>query len=317
MKNRRRKFAAAVAMIAATAAAVHVLNRYIEKSAVSGNLLSRKAHHTFPWRLGNVSYTRSGSGDPVLLIHELTPCSNSYEWHRIVDALSEKYTVYCLDLPGCGLSERQKITYTNFYYVQLITDFIESVIGGPACVLATGLSASLAVTSCNYAPKLFRKILLINPVSLHALAQIPTRRSKAAKLLLELPLAGTLLYHLIVSRLHVEKEFTERLFADPFRVKSEYVDVYHESSHRDGSSGKYLFSSIIGNYVYFNISHALKSIDNDIVILGGEQQEHIQETIQDYRRINPAIEASIIPDTRHLPQLEKPAEFLELLKIYL
>ena len=317
MKDHRKKFAAAIAMIAATAAAIHVLNRYIEKAATAANLLSGKDCHTFHWRLGDVSYTRKGTGSPVLLIHELTPCSNSYEWHRVADVLAKKHTVYCLDLPGCGLSDRQNITYTNFYYVQLLTDFMKSVIGAPAAVLATGLSASFAVTACNYAPEFFHKLILINPVSLHALAQVPTRKSKAAKLLLETPLAGTLLYHLIVSRPRVEKEYTERLFHDPHHVRQEYVDVYHESSHRRNSGGKYLLSSIIGNYVYFNIGHALKSIDNDIVILGGEYQENIHETVSDYQAVNPAIEAAFLPDTRHLPQMEAPEEFLKLLEIYL
>ena len=317
MKDNKKKFAAALAMITATAAAIHALNRYIEKAATAGNLLSGKNCHTFHWRLGDISYTKTGSGSPVLLIHELTPCSNSYEWHRITEALSRKHTVYSLDLPGCGLSDKQNITYTNFYYVQLITDFIKSVIEAPAAVLATGLSASLAVTSCTYAPQFFRKLILVNPVSIHALGQIPTRKSKAAKLLLETPLAGTLLYHLIVSRARVEKEFTERLFHNPFHVKSEYVDVYYESAHRGSSCGKYLFSSIIGNYIYFNIGHALKTIDNDIVILGGEFQEGIQETIEMYQSINPAIESTVIPDTRHLPQMEAPGEFLEQLSIYL
>lgn len=317
MKNRKKKFAAVVTLAITTAAAIHALNRYIEKAATSRNLLTGKNCHTFHWRLGNVSYTKSGSGSPVLLIHELTPCSNSYEWHRITEALSEKHTVYCLDLPGCGLSDKQNITYTNFYYVQLITDFIESVIGSPVSVLATGLSASFVITSCNYASHLFRKLILVNPVSIHALGQIPTRKSKAAKILLETPLAGTLLYHLIVSRPHVEKEFTERLFHNPFHVKSEYIDVYYESAHRQNSCGKYLFSSIIGNYIYFNIGHALKSIDNDIVILGGEFQEGIHETIAHYQAINPAVESSILPDTRHLPQMEAPGEFLKQLYIYL
>lgn len=317
MKDHRKKLVAIAALTISTTAAIHALNRFIEKTAIAKNLMNKGKNSTFQWRFGDVNYTKNGSGSPVLLIHELTPCSNSHEWHRIVNSLSEKYTVYSLDLPGCGLSDKQNITYTNFYYVQLITDFAKSVIGSPVSVLATGLSASLAVTSCNYDPQLFRKLILVNPSDLRTLSQIPTRKSKAAKALLELPLVGTLLYHMIVSRSRVEREFTERLLADPFQATATDIDIYHESAHRACSRGKYLLSSIIGNYVYFNIGHALKSIDNDIIIIGGESQEGIAETAAAYKAINPAIESVIIPNTRHLPQMEDPGAFLEQLRIYL
>ena len=121
MKDHKKKLVTIAALTISTATAIHVLNRLIEKSSISKNLMDTKEKLTFHWRFGDVVYTKSGSGDPILLIHELSSCSNLYEWHKITSALSEKYTVYCLDLPGCGLSDKQNITYTNFYYVHLIT----------------------------------------------------------------------------------------------------------------------------------------------------------------------------------------------------
>ena len=54
-----------------------------------------------------------------------------------------------MDLLGCGCSDRPKITYTNFLYVQLITDFIKAVIKQPTDVLTSGLSGSFAVMACK------------------------------------------------------------------------------------------------------------------------------------------------------------------------
>ena len=317
MKNHTKKLFTIAALTISTATAIHALNRFIEKTSISKNLLNKKEKLIFHWRFGDIAYTKSGSGSPILLIHELTPCSNLYEWHKIINTLSEKYTVYCLDLPGCGLSDKQNMTYTNFYYVQLITEFVKAVIHSPVDLLATGLSASLAVTACRYDQTLFRKLVLVNPVSFKLLNQIPTRKSKAAKALLEFPLIGTLLYYLIVSHNRVEKEFSDRLFNDSFHVSENDIDIYYESAHRSRYRGKYLLSSIIGNYVYLNITHALKSIDNDILIIGGSSQEEIQETILSYKSINPAIKSVLIPDTRHLPQMEDPITFLEQLEAFL
>lgn len=317
MKKSKKKLAAVLGILVAVAAMIYAVNKMIIKSANIKNLLNQKDSAIYSWRFGNVNYTKSGSGSPLLLLHELSACGNSYEWRRIINALSTRHTVYCVDLPGCGLSDKQNITYTNFYYVQFIVDFTKSVIGSPVNVLATGLSSSFAVTACNYEPDLFKKLILINPPPFSVLSQIPGKKSRISKAMLECPLTGTLLYHLIVSRPRIEKEFEERLFYDRNSVKSEYVDAYYESSHCRNSGGKYLFSSIIGNYIYLDIRHALRSINQDIVILGSSGQEYIKETISSYQAVNPAIEAVMIPETRHLPQLEAPDKVLEQLKIYL
>lgn len=316
MNKCKKTIAALAALTASTITVVHLCNRLLDKKAVSKNLLNEEKMHTFSWRFGKVCYSKTGTGAPLLLLHELSPCSNSQEWAKLIPALSRKYTVYAIDMPGCGCSDRLNITYTNFYYVQLITEFAKSIIQEPLTLMATGLSASLAVTSCSYDPSLFKKLILINPSDLWTLAEIPTRKSKAAKGLLEVPCVGTLLYHLIVSRNKVEREFRQRLFFDSSKVTDREIDLYYESSHRDHSQGKYLYASIIGNYLYFNISHALKSINNDIVIIGGSHQEFIDETMAQYKGINPAVESVLIPNTRHLPHLEDPEAVLKQLEVY-
>ena len=316
LKKRGKRFAAFLSILAAASAAIYAVNKIIIQSATAEHLL-KKDSSVFAWRFGNVKYTKTGKGSPLLLLHELSPCSSSYEWHRILSALSTRHTVYCVDLPGCGLSDKQNITYTNFYYVQFLVDFTKSVIGSPTDILAAGLSSSFAITACSYEPKLFHKLILINPTPFSVLLQIPSRRRRIAKAMLECPLMGTLLYHLIVSRRRIQREFEERLFFHREKVKPEYVNAYYESSHTHNSSGKYLMSSIIGNYIYLDIRHALRSIDQDIVILGSSGQEYMGATLSAYQEVNPAVETVMIPEASHLPQLEAPEKLLEHLKIYL
>ncbi len=316
MKNKGKKAAALITLAAGTVAAIHVCNRYIDKQADLG-LLTRDETLVYNWRLSPVTYRKYGTGSPVLLLHELSACSSSYEWSGIVSALSEDHSVYVLDLPGCGLSEKTNVTYTNFFYVELITDFIKNIAGEACDVIATGLSASLAITSCSFDSSLFKKLILINPASPAQLNQIPGKRSRFRKGLLSVPILGTMLYHILISRKNIEGEFANRLFSDSSKVTPYMVDTYYESGHRASSGGRFLLSSITGHYVYFNIAHALQAIDNDIVIVNGEQQEYGQETIAAYEKINPAVESVTIKNTKHLPQLEAPEEFVKTLSVYL
>ncbi len=49
-------------------------------------------------------YLRAGSGPPLLLLHGFM--AYSFSWRFNMEALSQHFTVYAIDLPGCGFSQR-------------------------------------------------------------------------------------------------------------------------------------------------------------------------------------------------------------------
>ena len=49
-----------------------------------------------------------GSGKPLLLIHDLDPSSSAYEWNQLEQQLAKDFTVYSIDLPGCGRSDKSE-----------------------------------------------------------------------------------------------------------------------------------------------------------------------------------------------------------------
>lgn len=317
MKSAKRKLVTLSLLAGGTAIAIHALNKVIATSAIVKNILNSDDDDYYKWRYGNIYYTKQGSGSPILLIHDLTPSSSAYEWSKMIDELAKTHTVYALDLLGCGRSDKPSITYANYLYVQLITDFAKQVIQEPVDVIATGLSSSFVITACNQGSEYFKKIMLINPEDLAILNQIPGKRSKLLKGLLELPLIGTLLYHIIASKTNIELQFTEEWLYNPFHTNHFDLDAYYESAHRGKGNAKYLLSSIVGNYAYINIAHALKSLDNSIFIVGGEGEGGIQETIAMYTSLNTSVESVILPKAKHLPQIEIPNEVLSQINIFM
>lgn len=319
MKNLKKTLITAGIIVGGSAASIHIINKLISASSIVKNILNPEDHNYYKWRYGNVYYTRQGEGSPVLLIHDLQCSSCGYEWNLMVDELAKDHTVYVIDLLGCGRSDKPNITYTNYLFVQLITDFIKNIVKEPADIIATGLSASIAVTACTQDKdnKIIHKLMLINPEDLAVLNQMPGKRSKTAKAILELPLIGTLLYHMIYARSNVELLFTEKWLYNPFHSNKQDIDAYYEAAHRAKGSGRYLLSSIVGNYSYINIAHALKSIDNSIYIVGGEKESGIKETISMYTALNTSIESVTLPNVKHLPQLEAPTSLLDQIRIFL
>lgn len=300
-----------------TTGAIYATNQIIHSTATIKNMLHKKQDRYYKWKFGNIHYTVKGEGSPVLLLHDVTPCSNTAEWKYIIEGLSKTHTVYCMDLLGCGCSDRPKMTYTNYVYVQLLTDFIKEVIKEKTDVITSGLSGSFAVMACKNDSSVIDRLIMINPEDLPSLNQIPTKYSKLVKYLLEIPLIGTLLYNIIMCRANIDLLFTEKYLFNPFHEDQELADIFYESAHLDKSNGKYLLASMKGKYIYSNITQAIKSINNSIFIIEGKAENRCKESIALYTAINPSIEHEIIPNTRHLPHMEAPDAVLDCIDIFL
>ena len=117
--------------------------------------------------------------------------------------LQKNHTVYTIDLLGFGRSEKPNLTYTNYLYVQLLSDFIKSEIGHRTDIVATGAAASLAVMACGNSPELFDRLILVNPESLLSCSMVPGKNAKLYKFILDLPIVGTLIYHIASSRQNI------------------------------------------------------------------------------------------------------------------
>ena len=93
-------------------------------------------------------------------------------------------------------------------------------------------------------------------------------------------------------------------------------DAYYEAAHKGGYYTRFLYSSLAAKYININICHALKALDNSIYIVEGETEPNGKAVTDDYCASNPAIEVSVLKETKHLPHVEAPEAFLEQVKIF-
>ena len=112
----------------AAIAGMYAYNRFVATVAANKNMLPTKNGSYYSWKQGNIFYTKTGTGSPILLVHDTNSSSSSVEWTNIIRRLQKNHTVYTIDLLGCGLSDKPGISYTNYMYVQLITAFIKDII---------------------------------------------------------------------------------------------------------------------------------------------------------------------------------------------
>lgn len=312
-----KKLATITLLSGSSIAAIHILNRVHTSLCTVKNLLTNSENYFYDWRFGKIRYQKKGKGTPLLFIHDLTIGSSSYEFHRLINNLTEKHEIYTIDLLGYGLSDKPSMTYTNNLYEQLINDFIKNVIGKKTSVVATGESVPFVIMACHNNPEIINKIICINPQSLYLQNQIPSKQTSLLKIFIEAPIVGTFIYHILSNRTSIKKTFQKQYFFHPEEIREKYIFNYLEAAHVGGYHAKYTFASYAGKYMNMNILYELKGINNSILMIGGEEEEDIKTTIENYKYYNAAIEDVYIPETRHLPQLEAPDAVLEQINMFL
>ena len=317
MKKHRNRIATFVVLFATATVIIHIINKIIAASASLKEMLDSGRRNYYKWRFGEVFYTKKGSGSPVLLIHDLLPGGSGYEWNKVEDELAMEHTVYTVDLLGCGRSEKPGMTYTNFVYVQVITDFVKNVIGEKTDVIASGFSGSFVVMACRNESNLFNRIMLVNPPKLGSLTQTPNKKNRMLKYFLEIPVFGTLVYHIVVSRENITDLFIENMFFDPFHLDQNFLDAYYEAAHKGGCQAKAVYASKASRFMNINILPSLKAVDNSIFVIEGEAENNAKAVIEEYQNANPSVEAVTLERTKHFPHLENPEKFLEQVGIFL
>jgi pimeloyl-ACP methyl ester carboxylesterase len=108
-----------------------------------------------------------GQFPPMLLIHSINAAGSAYEIKPLYEHYCQSRTVYALELPGFGHSERGKRPYS----VRMMTDAIlvavreiQDIHGhGPIDALAVSLSSEFLARAVTEAPLAFRSVALVCP----------------------------------------------------------------------------------------------------------------------------------------------------------
>lgn len=300
-----------------SAASVYAYNKFVEETASSKNLLSDESGYYYEWKYGNIFYTKSGSGSPLLLIHDTDAAASSVEWNRIQTRLMKNHTVYTLDLLGCGRSDKPAMEYTNYLYTQMILSFVSDVIGEKISVIASNLSTSYVVMANHLNDNLFDKIVFINPTPFNQLDTIPDNLSKTKKAIVQLPFIGTFLYNIRNNMTNIDHTFRNKYLNKPHTVSSSVEDVYYEAAHKSGSNGRYLYSSILGNYLNNSITHAIKSLSVPTLVIGSVEIDGYAHSLDDYYKVNKNLNIVRIQNGSLYPHMEIPEKIVSLIENFI
>lgn len=270
-------------------------------------------------KAGFLSYyaDTTGKGTPLVLIHSINAAGSAYEMSPIFEYYRNQRSVYALDLPGFGFSERANRAYSPDVYANAIIDLLTTQVGEAADVVALSLGSEFAARAANQRPDLFRSLAFISPSGFSA--QENRQGSQAASdngfsdfwySVLAFPLWSQAFYDLLTTRSSI-RYFLQQSFQG--EVDEALVEYDYATAHQPGArfaplhfvSGK-LFTPTAVEVLYQSLQIPVLVIyDKDAFV----RFDRLPEMLNQY----PNWKATRIWPTKGLPQFEKMPETAQAL----
>ena len=294
-------------------------NTYEYKKATSGNANRREDCRVYTGRFGDISYKHYGSGSPVLLIHALEPSANMSEWIPTALELAKTNSVYVIDLPGCGYSDKSTVDYSVYMYALAINDFVKNRIcrsheTNGIHAVASATSAPLLLSAAVLMPKLYSGISFVNPVRMDNAYCNPSTNPYIVKGLCAVynaPVIGSFIYNMQYNRKAILRSVSAIPGLDDDE-KEKLADSMYEASHSGGYYGRFLYSSIHGNLLNVDIKRLLDKLNTPLLIVSGSDNRLAKKSLSTFDRENENISTIILEDI-NTPQFECPKKLANIL----
>ena len=123
--------------------------------------------------VGRLNMYVAGTGEPLLLIHSINAAASAAEVRPLHDHYRATRTVFSVDLPGYGFSDRSDRTYSPRLMTDAIHAFVAEIAtrlgGGSLDALAVSLSCEFLARAASESPDSFRSIALVSPTGFRGL----------------------------------------------------------------------------------------------------------------------------------------------------
>lgn len=121
----------------------------------------------FASRAGRLSAYVAGEGPALLLLHSVNAAASAAEVRPLHEHYAATRTVFSLDLPGYGFSERSDRPYTPRLMTNAVQDMVQHIrqLCGPVPLdaLAVSLSCEFLARAAAESPGLYRSVALVSP----------------------------------------------------------------------------------------------------------------------------------------------------------
>lgn len=248
----------------------------------------------------SVRYSDSGSGEPVLLIHGLGGSIES--WTNNAGELAKSLRVIAVDLPGFGLSDKPKMSYTIKFYKDFAIEFLKLLKLDQVSIVGSSLGGHIAAEIAISRPNLVKRLVMISP---------PGALPRSFK--------GTpaLMRYAKVLNARSMQQVKQALFAvDNKPVDDSYAQMVHQKMSMPGAREAFL-SALMGSAKAPRLNNRLNRIHAPTLLLWGKEDIMIPVKFAEPFVKMKSCRIVMLERCGHRPHVDRPALFNRLVADFL
>lgn len=238
-----------------------------------------------------IYYQKIGKGKDLIMLHGWGQDVSSF-W-PIVEYLSDKYTLWLIDLPGFGRSDIPKIVFDTKDYAKIIKEFIiKNSIKKPN-LLGHSFGGKVSIKLAAENPNLFDKLIIVGSSGIKP--DFSIKRS------LMYPLAKA--FHF--------------LFPDVFNIKSLIRRKFYRKLESDYFDAGVMKDALLKT-LKEDLTSDLEKIENETLIIWGDEDRAVplKYGIRMYQKIKPA-KIIIMEEKGHFLHVHDPERFAIYVKDFI
>lgn len=247
-----------------------------------------------------IRYRVAGEGPPVLLVHGLL--SSSRIWDSLAGRLSERFTVYSLDLRGFGESDKPITGYGVRHGSRLMHAFCDRFKLGKVALVGHDVGGDMAVKLAADHPEMVSSVTVVAAPADDEQIDLPTSLWLAT-----LPVVGPLFYVLGQYAAFVRRLWLKPFVADRDDLPEEFVE---DAANSTPAALRLTFNTVKREISRERITRQSRHLKSPMLVVCGEQDEIVDPKSADaWSRTASRSEVALLDRCGHLPMIELPEEF--------
>jgi haloalkane dehalogenase len=272
------------------------------------------------WRT-RYTYIRSkenpGNNPPLLMLHGFG--ASIGHWRHNLPCLSDRHTVYALDMLGFGASQKAGIDYKISLWVDQVYDFWQTFVQTPMVLVGNSIGSLVCLAAAETYPEMVQGIVMISLPDMSARNDMIPKWfqpivSGLERAIASPPVLKTLFY--LVRRPKIVKKWASIAYANPTAISEELVEILSGPAQDRGAARAFaaLLKAMIGSDFSPSARTVIPNLNIPMLLLWGQQDRMIPYALTArFRDINPQLRLVDVENAGHCPHDECPEVVNQLL----
>jgi pimeloyl-ACP methyl ester carboxylesterase len=253
-----------------------------------------------------IAIDETGEGPPLVLLHGVG--ASRVIWRRVTPALAEDRRVLAPDMPGFGESRAAARGFELESTAAALAGTLADRAGEPFDLLGNSLGGAVALQLALSRPELVRRLVLCAPAGISprpaALAAAAGRLADPAIALRRI--AGAPMARSPTAR----RALLWGAIAEPHQLPADDARMMLQASR-----GSTRLGSSIAAVLRADLQSQLGRLEAPLGVIWGWRDRIVPiSTLRAIRSVRPDVVVVTIPRAAHVPQVERPGEFVEAVR---